>query len=333
MNSIFNKIPLPWSFSRLRKMAGVNPLVVNYHVVSDQYLPHINNIYRFRNTESFTIDLDFLSSHYKFINLPQLLTHLQKGTKLPDNALLFTIDDGLKEVHSVMAPILKKKKIEPVLFLTKNYIDNKELGYDHRKSLIINKLHELNDSKTIENKLTILFQQVKLFNNTVEDSILGIPYDQRHIVDSIARMICVDYKEFLEKQSPYLTSSDIKELVGQGFALGGHSVDHPNFRDLTLEDQLFQAKESMDFVNVNFHVNYRVFAFPYWDAGISQEFFRELGADATFGTQGLLSETIPNHIQRIGFERFNYPAKQSIKAHYFRKMLLSKMGRGVIIRP
>ena len=89
----------------------------------------------------------------------------------------------------------------------------------------------------------------------------------------------------------------------------------------------------MDFVNENFGINYRVFAFPYWDAGVSRRFFKELAADATFGTQGLLSETIPNHIQRIGFERFKYSAQQSIKAHYFRKMLLSKMGKGFIIRP
>jgi peptidoglycan/xylan/chitin deacetylase (PgdA/CDA1 family) len=332
MNSIFNKLPLPWSFNRLRNKAGVNPLVVNYHVVSDQYLPHINNIYNYRDTAAFTQDIEFLCNHYKVINLEQLLAFLRTGKKLPDNALLLTIDDGLKEVHDVMAPILKKKKIEPVLFLTKNYVDNKELGYDHRKSLVINKIKEKNDH-TLEINLTTMFREIQLFNNTVIESILNLPYDFRHIVDSVAKMAGVDYADFLVKNSPYLTSTDIRALIGQGFAIGGHSIDHPNFRDLTLEDQLLQARESMDFVNENFHISYRVFAFPYWDAGIPKEFFSKLDADATFGTQGLLSETIPNHIQRIGFERFKYTAQQSIKAHYFRKMLLSKMGRGVIIRP
>ena len=201
MNSIFNKIPLPLSFNRLRKLAAVNPLVINYHVVSDQYLPHVNNIYNYRNTETFTRDIDFLSSQFKIINLQQLLVHLQTGKKLPDNSLLLTIDDGLKEVHQVMAPILKKKKIEPVLFLTKNYVDNKELGYDHRKSLVINKIKELND-KRIENNLTIMLQEVKLFNNSILESVLQIPNDLRHMVDSIAEMISVDYSDFLDKTFP-----------------------------------------------------------------------------------------------------------------------------------
>ncbi len=332
MNSIFNRIPLPLSFNRLRKMAAVNPLVVNYHVVSDHYLPHVNNIYNYRNTETFTRDIDFFSSHFTIINLQQLLIHLQTGKKLPDNSLLLTIDDGLKEVHEVMAPILKQKKIEPVLFLTKNYINNKELGYDHRKSLVINKIKELND-RQIKHGVTVMLKDLQLFDHSVIESVLKIPYDLRHMVDSIAKMTGLDYSDFLQKHSPYLTSSDIRDLIGQGFALGGHSIDHTSFRDLALEDQLLQAKESMDFVNENFQIPYRVFAFPYWDAGVSRKFFQELAADATFGTQGLLSETIPNHIQRIGFERFKYSAQQSIKAHYFRKKLLSEMGRGVIIRP
>lgn len=332
MNSIFNRLPVPLSFNRLRSAAGVNPLVINYHVVSDRYLPHVNNIYNYRNSETFALDLDFLNSRYKFINLQQLLAHLQTGKKLPANSLLLTIDDGLKEVHDVMAPILKKRNIEPVLFLTKNYIDNRELGYDHRKSLVINKLIEINDSK-LEQDLTIMLQEIKMFRSTVRESILQIPYDSRHIVDSIAGMAKVDYDEFLKEYTPYLSGSDIRNLIGQGFALGGHSVDHPNFRDISFEDQLWQANESMDFVKENFGISYRVFAFPYWDAGISRKFFTELAADATFGTQGLLSETIPNHIQRIGFERFKYSAKQSIRAHYFRKLLLSRMGKGVIIRP
>jgi len=331
MNSIFNKIPIPWSFNRLRKLAGVNPLVVNYHVVSDHFLPHVNNIYNYRDTETFTRDIDFLTSRFRIINLQRLLDHLKTGKKLPDNAAIITIDDGLREVYDVMAPVLKRKFIEPVLFLTKNYVDNKELGYDHRKSLVINRINELNDSRT-ENNLTTLLQEVQQFNHTVIDSIIGIPYDLRHLVDSIAKMIGVDYPAFLASQAPYLTSSQITGLIGQGFSIGGHSVDHPNFRELNLEDQLWQANESMDFVCERFQVNYRVFAFPYWDAGIPVKFFTDLAADATFGTQGLLSDIIPNHIQRIGFERFKYSARQSIKAHYFRKMLLSKMGKGVITR-
>jgi peptidoglycan/xylan/chitin deacetylase (PgdA/CDA1 family) len=332
MRNIFYRIPLPISFNQLRKASGVNPLVVNYHVVSDHQLPHVDFIYPYRNSTCFTADLDFLLSRYHLITLQDLLESLQDPKqRLPENSLLITFDDGLKEVYEVVAPILKKKKIVPAVFLTKNYIDNKELGYDHRKSLLLHHAEDNNNQHAVARMVEILHTD-GLFKSDLKSSVLGIPYKQRQVVDSLAIAADIDFSSYIAENKPYMTSSQIMELRDQGYIFGGHSIDHPDFRELSIEKQLFQAKESMDFVCAQFHIGYRTFAFPYWDASISREFFTGLKADATFGTQGLLADSIPNHIQRIGFERFNYTAQKSIKAHYFRKILLSALGKGIIAR-
>jgi peptidoglycan/xylan/chitin deacetylase (PgdA/CDA1 family) len=332
MRNIFYRIPLPISFNLLRNASAVNPLVVNYHVVSDQQLPHVDHIYPYRSSTRFAADLDFLLARYHLITLQDLLESLQDPKRrLPENSLLITIDDGLKEVYEVMAPILKKKKIIPAVFLTKNYIDNKELGYDHRKSLLIHHTEEKNHQHAAARMVEIL-KADGLFKVDLKSSILGIPYKRRQMVDSLADDAGIDFSSYVAENKPYLTSSQIMELKDQGYMFGGHSIDHPDFQELTPEEQLFQAKESMDFVCRQFHIGYRTFAFPYWDASISREFFIGLKADATFGTQGLLTDPIPNHIQRIGFERFNYTVQKSIKAHYFRKILLSALGKGIIVR-
>jgi peptidoglycan/xylan/chitin deacetylase (PgdA/CDA1 family) len=332
MRDIFYRIPLPVSFNLLRKTSGVNPLVVNYHVVSDHPLPHVDHIYPYRNSTSFAEDLDFLLTRYQVITLQDLLESLQDPKRrLPENSLMVTFDDGLKEVFEVVAPILKKKKIVPAVFLTKNYIDNKELGYDHRKSLLIHHAEDNNNQLLVARMVEILHAD-GLFKVDLKSSILGITYKKRHFVNSLADAAGIDFSSYLEENKPYLTSSQIMELKDQGYMFGGHSIDHPDFRELSPEEQLFQAKESMDFVCRQFHIGYRTFAFPYWDASISRKFFTGLKADATFGTQGLMTDPIPNHIQRIGFERFNYTAQKSIKAHYFRKIILSALGKGIIAR-
>ncbi len=75
MSNIFNRIPIPVSFNRLRKMAAVNPLVVNYHVVSDHTLPHVNHIYPLPEyRHHLPEDLDFLQTRYHLITLQDLLT-------------------------------------------------------------------------------------------------------------------------------------------------------------------------------------------------------------------------------------------------------------------
>jgi peptidoglycan/xylan/chitin deacetylase (PgdA/CDA1 family) len=332
MRNIFYRIPVPVSFNLLRKASAVNPLVVNYHVVSDHPLPHVDHIYPYRNSISFSEDLDFLLSRYNLITLQDLLDSLQEqGRRLPENSLLVTIDDGLREVHEVMAPILRKKKIVPAVFLTKNYIDNKELGYDHRKSLLIHHAGNYKNPRAVAGMEEILRTE-GLFKGDLKTSILGISYKKKYIVNSLAESADIDFSAYVAENKPYLTGTQVMELKEQGYSFGGHSIDHPDFRELSLEEQLIQAKESMDYVCGKFNIGYRTFAFPYWDAAITRKFFAKLGADATFGTQGLMNDTIPNHIQRIGFERFDYSAERSIRGHYFRKILLSAMGKGMIER-
>lgn len=331
MRSFLYKIPIPLTFPYLRNKAGVNPLIINYHVVSDSRIPHVSNIYTYRNSKKFIEDLNFFSDNYHIITLLELLESRKNKTTLPDNALFITFDDGFKEVYEIAAPILIEKKILPTIFLTKNYIDNLELGYDHRKSLLIERLlnfNNLQDKKSVRKILNGDSLQVK----TLINSIVKIPYKQRELVDRIANELKVDFKEYITVEKPYLTSQQVKELLSSGFTFGGHSIDHPNFIELSVDDQLNQAKESMDFVCNSFNINYKVFAFPYWDGGISFEFFEKLSADATFGTQGLLTDPVDNNIQRIGIERFNFTANRIVKAHYLRKILYHFLKKDIIQR-
>ena len=332
MNKLFYQIPIPFTFNAIRKLANLNVLVVNYHVVSDIFLPHVNQIYNYRNTIRFVEDLDFLCRHYNTISLPELIDHLKNGHKLPEKALLLTIDDGLKEIYHVIAPILKKRNILPAVFLTSSYIDNKELGDDHKKSLLINKL-ALDPSSPLQKRLVDFLRNEELLLDSLNNSIIGIPYKKRSVIDVMAKEAGIDFTSYLRENSPYLTSDQVMELKNSGYAFGGHSINHPRFSELTIEEQLQQAQESMDFVCNHFAVPYKAFAFPYWDAAVSYEFFNKLGADVTFGTQGLLTDPVQNHIQRIGFERFKYSAAESIKAHYCRKLILTWLHAGMSIRP
>ena len=333
MNSKLFNIPIPLPLNLLRNLSGVNPLIVNYHIVSDEILPHIKHIYKFRTRKKFEEDLEFLRKHYEPIDLYTFLESRQNGRKLPKNSLLLTIDDGLKEIYSNMAPILQEKKFPATIFLTKEYIDNISLGYDHKKSLLIEKLATLKTNEVEE----VLKQTGLLTNekNTVEKLIIDIRYKNRTLVDKIAELISLDFNQYLTEKSPYVTSNQVKQLIDQGFTIGGHSIDHAPFKELSIDEQIHQVIESVDFVCNSFGLNYRVFAFPYWDAGISTEFFNKLtgNIDATFGTQGLLRDSSALNNQRIGFERFQQSVKRILKVHYVRKLVYQALNQDIIRRP
>jgi hypothetical protein len=81
-----------------------------------------------------------------------------------------------------------------------------------------------------------------------------------------------------------MTSPEIKELLAKGFAVGSHSIDHPLYALLPLEEQIRQTRESTDWVIKTFQMPYKAFAFPHIDTGVPHAFFEEFVGGGSPGT-------------------------------------------------
>src|SRR5512141_2143175 len=57
----------------LVRLANTSPLVVYYHVVSDEHLPHIKHLYSYKSRMGFEADIDFLLKTYVPVSLEELI--------------------------------------------------------------------------------------------------------------------------------------------------------------------------------------------------------------------------------------------------------------------
>jgi peptidoglycan/xylan/chitin deacetylase (PgdA/CDA1 family) len=333
MRELLMHITAPSPFNFVRNLARINPLIINYHVVTNKKLPHITNLYNYRSVSRFIDDLDFLVRNFHPIGLSEFLAHIHEKTILPENSFLLTFDDGFREIYDIVAPILMSKKMTATFFLTTNYIDNKTLGYDQKISVLIEYLIQPENSRALEHINSIPGLQ---FNDKsdLKNFLLKIPYHNRALVDKIAEELKYDFDEYLLQNKPYITSGQVHELLKQGFTFGAHSIDHPWFSELNLDDQINQAITSIKIVTDKFSLPYKVFAFPYSDNNISYDFFKGISSyvDATFGTNGLLQDQIKNNFQRIGVETYKYEASKVLKFHFIRKLIYRKLDKDTIIR-
>ena len=130
--------------------------------------------------------------------------------------------------------------------------------------------------------------------------------------------------EFLEKNKPYLTTEQIKELSNQGFTIGAHSIDHPYYNTISLEEQLRQTRESLNFISSIINQKLRLFAFPFTDFNVSKQFFEEIkpDVDLCFGTAGLKNDVIPFNIQRIAGETRTFKSLEVILKKEYLKYLV-----------
>src|SRR5690348_1987648 len=100
----FNCAPL-FPLNVLKKLSPVKVILPYHHLVCNDSLPHIRNIYAYKNTSQFNKDLDFLLRHFQPIALNDLLEKMHKGEAFPKNTFLLTFDDGLREIYDIVAPI------------------------------------------------------------------------------------------------------------------------------------------------------------------------------------------------------------------------------------
>ncbi len=310
-------------FGLMQRIGSCKLIIVTYHVVNDQDVPHVIHLYKYKKTSQFIEDLDFLLCHYTPIALSELIDFVKGKRYLPPNSLLLTFDDGYREIYDVVAPILIAKSMPATFFISNSFLNNKDMCYEQKGSLLIEEFKK-GISRGVEQKIKNVLLKNGINSSSIPEGILGIDYRRRAILDSIAEFLEVDFPKYLDERQPYLTTAQIKKLIDQGFTIGAHSMDHPYYSGLSLSEQLDQTLLSVKQIREAFGLNYGAFAFPHNDTGVSQEFFKRVEetrcVDITFGTGGMLDGTMRSHRQRVSLEKPLLHAKYILKWQYTRKI-------------
>lgn len=314
------KIP----FNLVKISFNRNPLIPYYHVVCDEKLPHICNLYNYKNTKQFIDDVDFIARTFEPVSLTDLIDIFRQGREPKKNIFLLTFDDGYKEMYFIVAPILKRKGMPAVFFINTDFIDNKELSYKNKVSLIINFLAK--DKKLLKK----IVSSFPIFSDMTQREVFGklltVEYNKRFFLDQLAEAAEIDFNDFLKTYQPYLNRSQIKSMIDNGFSFGAHSKDHPNYSELSLEEQVSQTLDSLRIIKEEFNLSYSVFAFPFGVEGNEKQLFLRISkeVDLTFSTDKFNGNKISWNLNRINFEKSLLPAK-TILAHYAARTIFHRL--------
>jgi peptidoglycan/xylan/chitin deacetylase (PgdA/CDA1 family) len=293
----------------LRRCTGHNFIIPFYHIVSDEKCPHVENLYRFKNTKEFERDLDYLATHYQPVgadDLGDVLAGKYKGEKI----MLLTFDDGLRQMYDIVAPVLLRKGIPAVFFLNTDFIDNKALMFRYKASLI--KSWGLDTIQTLKAR------------------------SEKELVEIIDQPLAQRLDDFLQDYKPYMCTEQIRSLIDQGFTVGAHSRSHPYYEDLSIDEQLSETLDCLDILQKDFGIKEKLFAFPFTDHGVPKIFFDRIfdggKVDFSFGGAGIKNDVHPGQFQRIPMEGWNATAEQVLKSEYLYYLLRAPFFRNTIKR-
>ncbi len=323
---------LPLSF--LKKLGSGDILLPYHHLVSDEKRAHVSHLFGYKNKKQFVNDLDYLLAHFRPVHPEELILASQTGQKLSPGGFLLSFDDGFSEVHDIIAPILLQKGISAFFFLNPSFLDNRELFYRCKLSLVLDSLENQKPGKAVWEKITRLLGMESGERPGIKSAVLGINYLNRKLADQLGDCLDISFDDYLKAVKPYLGTGQVTELIQKGFYFGAHSLDHPNYRLVSLEEQLFQTRESCKYLQSSFGISYKAFAFPHEDAGVKQDFFDEMlrghspRMDIFFGTQNQKKEMHNRMFHRFNAERPEYPIESLVKG-----LLLYNLKTRTIRRP
>jgi peptidoglycan/xylan/chitin deacetylase (PgdA/CDA1 family) len=316
-------------FKVLQKVACQNLILPFYHTISDEEIPHLKHLYAVKGVQAFVNDLDFLLSKYTPIDYTEFQKLTSEDKKLEKPSFLLSFDDGLSEFQEIIAPILLQKGVPAICFLNSGFIDNRDLFFRYKASLIIEQLEK-------EPELIKKVQEILGHPTQVYQKIVSISYQDKDLLDKLAASIDYSFTDYLATQSPYLTSEQIKSLINKGFHVGAHSIDHPEYQYINFQEQVRQTKESIQFICDTFSLGYKTFSFPFTDYKVTQPFFNYLQAnniaETTFGCAGPKNDAVSTNFQRIPFEMNGLSAEEILKSEFLYYLLKTPFGRNTMKR-
>lgn len=314
-------------FSVLQRLTKRDVVIINYHSIKGIDPDPIINKNVYRTEVEFENDIIFLKEHFQFITLEELLNPTTRKARVIKPKVFLTFDDGLAVVYHKIMPILVKHQVSAAVFINPDFIDNNDLHYQRKKNLLLQRVSQ----QQVANKNYLwkeLLNVNGLDSSDFANSINVLSYRNSKLINSLLDVFDIDISEYLKTNPIYLSSDQIEKMKQVGFYFGGHSMDHPNYSELTIAEQIVQTQSSVEWVKEKFSLDYSVFAFPLKDHDITLDFF-ELIKDhcqLTFGVMGIMDDEVQNHLQRIDVESTSVHIKSVLKLEYLKYLSKKTFG-------
>jgi hypothetical protein len=124
--------------------------------------------YGSKTPKQFENDLDHLLKHLKPISLDTLYDCVVNKKAIPENSFIVTFDDGLRQVYENAMPILLRKGVPAIFFINTSVIDNQDLLFRYKSSLIVEQVLSFQKSgKSLDAAMAVLKQNNAIFDGNI----------------------------------------------------------------------------------------------------------------------------------------------------------------------
>ncbi len=201
--------------------------VLTYHRVADpQKSPMLDPRLISATPVTFEQQIRHLAKYYKVVSLEEVLNAVEKGTRLPNRAVLVTFDDAYCDFTDYAWPILKRYRLPATMFVPTAYPDHPDRAFWwDRLYRAFSSTSQIDLDPTPIGPLPLRSpeerrQSLKRLQNHVKTLAHA---EAMALVDAI----CLKLDSRRITQKSVLSWEELRQLAKEGVTLGAHTKTHP----------------------------------------------------------------------------------------------------------
>ena len=250
--------------------------VVCYHrigalapVPTASFIPNISAL-----PETFERQIDYLCKHFTPIAASELSQFIDRPHRLPPRPVLITFDDGYKDNSDFAWPILRKRGIPAVIFLTTDHIGtDRPFIWDMAAYCFHNTECAFADVPLLG---PTYFRTLADRDNATETWLMrskALPASERWPAAEAMRKSLRVVVPDAAFSGLYLSWDDVRRMASEGLEFGGHTRTHPILSKMPLGEARAEIRGSRERIGAELGRPPLSFAYP---NGSTADFDREL---------------------------------------------------------
>jgi peptidoglycan/xylan/chitin deacetylase (PgdA/CDA1 family) len=229
--------------------------------------------------EHFEEQLVYLTRHYSFLSLSDLVGRLREGRPVPPMSAVLTLDDGFRDNYTNAFPVLRRLGIPATVFLTTGCVSEGTLPWSQRLGYLLQttRVTEIQDPATGQ-RLSLAESGLRREAYAVlKTGLRSLPAARRdELMDRFARHL-----EVTPPTDRMLTWDQIAEMARGGVAFGAHTATHPMLAEIPWQEARTEMERSLSDVREHLGVDAPPFAFP---AGSCSDALVDLAREVGFSS-------------------------------------------------
>ncbi|MCG3154448.1 MAG: D-inositol-3-phosphate glycosyltransferase [bacterium] len=236
--------------------------VLTYHRVADpDTTPHLNPRMISATPAVFAQHMRHLSRRYRVLEIAEVLQALNRGTRLPERAVLLTFDDAYTDFGEIAWPILRKYRLPATLFVPTGFPDRPERAfwwdrlYQAFRAAAPTEL-QLEPLGLLSLKTT---EAVRQALKRTQEHVKALPHAEAM---ALVEQLCARLLPQPPAPVSVLSWQQLRQLAAEGVTLGAHTVNHPVMTQIAPEQARREIVQSQAELQREIGKTLPIFCYP-----------------------------------------------------------------------